>query len=170
RRYLSARTSSRITLSNGYRSGSPVRTSLSRARIFAAFQPFETELVDSSSISVAVAPAVLRSKQGPFPPPELLGFVGTTDPSAICAGRSSPSRVDRSRPPCQRRSLPVQTSLVARLPSPARAAATTPVDPLAAIRHSLRKGRRPSPLLWRVGIHIGGFGACSTFTARCGPR
>ena len=38
------------------------------------------------------------------------------------------------------------------------------------MRRSLRLGHRPSPLLWRVGTHIEGFGACSVFTARCGPR
>ena len=29
---------------------------------------------------------------------------------------------------------------------------------------SLRRRRRPSPLLWRVGIHVGSFEACSVFT------
>ena len=37
-------------------------------------------------------------------------------------------------------------------------------------RRSLRRRRRPSPLLWRVGNHISDFGACSVFTARCSPR
>src|SRR5262245_24776603 len=35
---------------------------------------------------------------------------------------------------------------------------------------SLPRRRRPSPLLWRVGSHVGYFGACSVFTARYGPH
>ena len=35
---------------------------------------------------------------------------------------------------------------------------------------SLPLRRRSSPLLWRVDFHIGFFGACSVFTARCSPH
>jgi hypothetical protein len=35
---------------------------------------------------------------------------------------------------------------------------------------SVYRGRRPSPLLWRVGSHINIFRACTVFTLHCGPH
>ena len=105
---------------------------------------------------------------GPFPPPALPGFAGTTNPSATPDSPACPSRA----------------SGCGLLPRTAwgfpccsgHAAANTPVGPLGRVargtaysnRFPLTQRRRPSPELWRVGSHIIAFGACSAFTTRCG--
>jgi hypothetical protein len=101
-----------------------------------------------------------RPKSGPFPPPALPGFHGTTSLSA------TPRRPDRSLAggrfgsgthrwgfPCLRR-CPVQTC---RRPYPGG----TPGG-ITSFPGCL--GQRPSPWCGRVGSHIGLFEACSAFT------
>jgi hypothetical protein len=94
-------------------------------------------------------------EQGPFPPPELPGFAGTTGPSAICPGRPCPSRDGRSRSRQPSR-LASRSDFPCCVPSrPARAATTYPGGPEGCVCRSLRPRRRSSPLLWQVDTHNG---------------
>ena len=51
-----------------------------------------------------------------------------------------------------------------------RAAANTPVEPLGALFALFPSDDSLPRFNVRVGFHITLFGACSTFTARCGPH
>src|SRR5262245_54637709 len=56
-------------------------------------QPVLPEVIGSSPISRLSLLSTLVLNQGPFPPPALPGFAGTTDPSATPRGLACPSRV-----------------------------------------------------------------------------
>ena len=43
-------------------------------------------------LSLSFSPAATSLNSGPFPPPELPGFLGTTSPSATRSGPACPSR------------------------------------------------------------------------------
>jgi hypothetical protein len=114
----------------------------------------------------SLRPPALNS--GPFPPPALPGLIGTTNPSATPCGPASPSRVSGwgSRAPTAWVS---RVSLDLRVPACRR---HYPGGPLVRIalgsaysnRYPAYQRLRPSPSLCWVGVHIGRFEACSTFT------
>jgi hypothetical protein len=108
---------------------------------------------------------------GPFPPPELPGLTGTTNPSAIPAGPACPSRASGCGP------LPrTDWGFPCCLGSPLRACCRQYPGGTAGpcrsrggcLTPSEIQRRRPSPEVWRVGSHITAFGACSAFTTRYG--
>ncbi len=103
---------------------------------------------------------MLSLNYGPFPPPELPGFVGTTDQSATpFNGPAWPSRVAGWR-------IHTATAGVSRVTLDSlcmHADAITPVGPPNAVAHLVR-WFLPSPKLRRVGPHIRSFEACSAFT------
>ena len=118
-------------------------------------------LVDFSSIAVLSAHILAGTRQGPFPPPALPGFVGSTDPSAICCRRRWSSRI--------RRWIKLSVSTATDFPCCALSMSRTcchhyPGGIVRCVSRSLPSRRRPSPLVWRVGSHNDGFGACSVFT------
>jgi hypothetical protein len=108
---------------------------------------------------------------GPFPPPELPGLTGTTNPSAIPAGPACPSRASGCGPlprsdwdfPCclgtPLRACCRQYPGGTAGPCRSRGGCLTPSE---------IQRRRPSPEVGRVGSHITAFGACSAFTTRYG--
>ena len=101
-------------------------------------------------------------KSGPFPPPTLLGFLGTTSLSATPHGPACPSRASgwETR-------LPPLGFPVLRGPSLCRhAVAITPVATREGMKSFPRitSRLRPSPSLCWVGCHIECFEACSAFT------
>ena len=109
------------------RNDSSARLWLSPATPSAASQPIEAELVDSSSISAALAASCVRSEPGPLPSTSVTRLQRYYGPI-----RHLP------RPPLALTGLalplqaPRQTSLVARQISPVRAATTTPAEPQEA--------------------------------------
>jgi len=125
------------------------------------------EVVGSSPISrLSLLPA-LTLNQGPFPPPALPGFHGTTGLSATRYSPACPSRASgwRSRPsavsgfPCCVKSP--YTCMPSPLPRRNRwSASLLPNGPGQAGCQR----RRPSPLNRRVGFRVTLFEACSAFT------
>jgi len=114
----------------------------------------------------------LTLNQGPFPPPALPGFPGTTGLSATPNGPASPSRASG----WGSRALTAWVSRVVfdlRLPTCRR---QYPGGPLGLDRSwdglfqpfPCTRRRRPSPYTCKVGDHIGLFEACSTFTGDYG--
>jgi hypothetical protein len=103
----------------------------------------------------AVSPSLAGSGQGSFPPPALPGLNGSTNPSAICVRRRWPSRVRRW----------LELSLLTTIadfpccaPFMFRACCHhCPGGIAGCVSRSLHRRRRPSPLFWRVGSHIGSF-------------
>ena len=103
---------------------------------------------------------------GPFPPPALPGFNGTTGLSATPGGPACPSRASGwgHAPP------PPGVSRVASDPLCRHAVAITPAGSLGGRSEvglstpRVHQRRRPSPFRWRVGSHIIRFEACSAFT------
>jgi len=65
---------------------------------------------------------------------------------------------------------PIGVSRVASISLRLRAAANTPVDPLGALLALFPSDDSLPRFNVRVGFHITLFGACSTFTTRCGPH
>ena len=100
--------------------------------------------------------------QGPFPPPELFGFLGSTNPSAIHIRQRWSSRIrcrfGLSRPPTVA-DFPCCTSSISHA-----CRRHYPGGIIGCVSRSLPRRLRPSSLLWRVGFHIFSFEACSTFT------
>ena len=98
-----------------------------------------------------------HQKSGPFPPPELPGFSGTTT--------LSDSRTDRCLA-APLRPLPPSSAGLPRLRDPLsrRAVPTTPVDRSRCICRLLPQTVLPSPASVRVGVHDFPFEACSGFT------
>ena len=114
-------------------------------------------------------PSFLNS--GPFPPPELLGFPGTTSLSATRRGPACPSRASG----WDLASLPIGFPVLPQFPLCRHAVTITPVGSRVQIVHDegvsaprFPPRRRPSPSSWRVGSHVTTFEACSVFTARYG--
>ena len=103
---------------------------------------------------------MLLSTQGPFPPPALPGFSGTTNPSATLQARPAPRGVPvdvcrispQGFPCCCLLPLPC---VPASLPRRKRIGARVALFPIR---------QRPSPKVRRVGFRIVRFEACSTFT------
>ena len=114
-------------------------------------------------------PASLNS--GPFPPPELPGFPGTTNPSATPGGPACPSRASGWGFAPRRWGFPCcSSSPCVDMPSPlprwdrwVRSFGMRDYQPLG-----FHQQRRPSPYKWRVGSHVKTFEACSVFTTRYG--
>src|SRR3990172_3757777 len=111
----------------GCKSDSWVRLWLSPATPSAASEPIQAELVDSSSISAALAASCLCSEPGPLPsapPTRLPRYYGPIPrlprPPLALTGLALPLRAPR------------QTSLVAHRISLVRAATTTPAEPQEA--------------------------------------
>ena len=96
----------------GYRTGSSVQTSLLPVVNSAASQPKYAKWIGSRQSPRLLPLYSPLMRQGPFPPPALPGFDGSTSPSAICSDRLCPSRAGRCRWNAIR-SAPKQTSLVA---------------------------------------------------------
>jgi hypothetical protein len=114
-------------------------------------------------------PSFLNS--GPFPPPELPGFPGTTSLSATRCGPACPSRASG----WDLTSLHIGFPVLPQCPICRHAVTITPVgsrvqivqdEGVSAPRFPPR--RRPSPSSWRVGSHVTTFEACSVFTTRYG--
>ena len=103
---------------------------------------------------------MLLSTQGPFPPPALPGFPGTTDPSATLPARPAPRGV-----PVWRVRASVRASRVADLlPLPCVPAPIPRRKRIGARVARFPIRQRPSPINRRVGFRIARFEACSTFT------
>ena len=116
--------------------------------------------VRPSSVAMPCSLSMLLPTQGPFPPPALPGFPGTTGLSATLEAQTAPRGVPvrcvphhpQGFPCCCLLPLPcVPASLPRRVQRGARVA-----------RFPLRL--RPSPFLRWVGPRIARFEACSTFT------
>ena len=100
--------------------------------------------------------------QGPFPQPALPGVLGSTDPSAICCRRRWSSRIRRW---IKLSALSTATDFPCCALSMSRTCCHHyPGGIVRCVSRSLPSRRRPSPLVWRVGSHDDGFGACSVFT------
>ena len=114
----------------------------------------------------------LTLNQGPFPPPALPGFAGTTDLSATQAAQPVP----RGRPVEGHAPSPLGLPVLRSISVYRHAVVNTPVARWALIargtaysnRFPCTQRRRPSPSLRKVGDHIGLFEACSTFTGYYG--
>src|SRR3990172_11950249 len=111
----------------GCKSDSWVRLWLSPATPSAASEPIQAELVDSSSISAALAASCVCSEPGPLPSapvtrlPRYYGPIRRLPrPPLALTGLALPLRAPR------------QTSIVAHRISPVRAATTTPAEPQEA--------------------------------------
>jgi len=102
----------------------------------------------------------LTLNQGPFPPPALPGFPGTTGLSATPHGPACPSRASGWARAALRPGLPV----LLRNSVYENAVTNTPVSPPGAPIALLPRRRRPSPKDTRVGALITLFEACSAFT------
>lgn len=108
---------------------------------------------------------------GPFPPPELPGFLGITSLSATPGGPACPSRESgwdfASRrwgfPCCGGFPYVVMPSPLPRWDRWIRSFRVRGYHPL-----DVHQRRRASPIQWRVGSHIKTFEACSVFPARYG--
>ncbi len=104
---------------------------------------------------------------GPFPPPELPGFLGTTSLSATPGGPACPSRESGWDLASLRWGFPCCSSFpCVDMPSPIprwdrwfRSFGVRDSQPL-----EFPQRRRPSPNNWRVGSHVKTFEACSVFT------
>ena len=104
---------------------------------------------------------------GPFPPPELLGFPGTTSLSATPGSPACPSRASGWDLASLRWGFPCGSSFPCiDMPSPlprwdrwVRSFGMRGSQPLGFCQR-----RRPSPIYRRVGSHINTFEACSVFT------
>jgi hypothetical protein len=104
---------------------------------------------------------------GPFPPPELPGFLGTTSPSATPGGPACPSRASgwglaphrRGFPCCRRFPCVDMPSPLPRWDRWFGSFGMRGSQPLGSPQR-----RRPSPLSRRVGSHVEPFEACSVFT------
>jgi hypothetical protein len=98
-----------------------------------------------------------HQKSGPFPPPALPGFSGTTTQSDFHTDRHLAAPL---RPlPSSHVDLPRL-----RVPLSRRAVPTTPVDRSRCICRLLPRTVLPSPRFGRVGVHNFPFEACSGFT------
>ena len=104
-------------------------------------------------------------KSGPFPPPELPGFLGTTRLSATSSSPVWPSRVTGWR-----HSLlpPDEASRVAPHLLLRTCCRHYPGGIVGCIHRSLLQRQRPSLVYGQVGFRITLFEACSAFTARYG--
>jgi hypothetical protein len=98
-----------------------------------------------------------HQKSGPFPPPELPGFSGTTT--------LSDSRADRCHF-ASLRPLPSSNTGLPRLRDPLsrRAVPNTPMDRSGCMCRLLPQTVLPPPSSGRVGVHDFPFEACSGFT------
>jgi hypothetical protein len=146
------------------RTESSVQTWLSPVVNSAASQPIYAKLIGSRQSPRLLPLYSPPVRQGPFPPPALPGFIGTTSPSAICLGRLRPSRASRCGRPAVR-SAPLQTSLVAHKSSCARVVTTTPAEQSGAYPARLPDHSGLPQTLWRVGFRGDLFGACTVFTS-----
>ena len=112
-----------------------------------------------------------NSLSGPFPPPELPGFPGTTSLSATRCSPAWPSRASG----WDLASLRIGFPVLPQSPMCRHAFTITPVGSRVLIVHDegvsaprFSPRRRPSPSSWRVGSHVATFEACSVFTTRYG--
>src|SRR5262249_32361418 len=121
------------------RSGTRVLSSLWHATPPAASQP-SREVLGSSPISGLSPLRTLTLNGGPFPPPALPGFGGTTDLSATPPGPACPSRASGWRS----RAATAGASRVAQLSVCRHAVALTPAGP--------RTGSVRSPEVRGVGL------------------
>jgi hypothetical protein len=97
-------------------------------------------------------------KRGPFPPPALPGFCGSTGLSDVQPSHHPGGDVE-SRDPSPRRDLPRCPENRAHVPLP------IPRRTLSCARVGCSHDRRrPSPSLGRVGVRVSTFEACSGFT------
>src|ERR1035438_756736 len=120
------------------------------------------EVIGNMATLPTLATSGALPKSGPFPPPALPGFLGTTSLSATPHGPARPSRASgwETR-------LPPLGFPVLRGPSLCRhAVAITPVATREGMKSFPRitSRLRPSPSLCWVGCHIECFEACSAFT------
>src|SRR5450631_3121609 len=125
------------------RTDSQVLSSLSRVTPSAAFEHFSELLGCPISCPSLLVASVLN--QGPFPPPALPGFGGTTGLSVIPRRPAYPSPASGWSSPTTQWDFPC----CARFPC-VHAVATTPVQPLAALPCSSVQWCQPSPV-WQPG-------------------
>jgi len=120
------------------------------------------EVIGNRATLPTLAASGALPKSGPFPPPTLLGFYGTTSLSATPHGPACPSRASGWEI-----RLPPLGFPVLRGPSLCRhAVASTPVATREGMKSFplLSSRLRPSPSLCWVGCHIMLFEACTAFT------
>jgi hypothetical protein len=104
---------------------------------------------------------------GPFPPPELPGFHGTTSLSATPRGPACPSRDSGWDLSSHRGGFPCCIGFpCVDMPSPLPRwdRRIGSFDEGLSTASNFPQRLRPSPYKWRVGSHVKSFEACSVFT------
>jgi len=145
------------------RTGSPEPPSLSHGAS-SGVSELSLKLLGSHQSSRPFPRPTRLSNQGPFPPPALPGFSGTTGLSATPTAQAGPHGFPVDA--CHATGGASRVATLSLLPTCHR---HYPGGTGRCSRRSLPDRCQPSPFLRRVGFRITRFEACSAFT-RCGLR